>query len=73
MWVRPDAALKELPFPAKDRQRISRRRPRLLNGLSRQVSEVDFFDELNGVIHFGAEIADGAGIVRVSEQKLDRT
>ena len=39
----------------------------------RRPSDVGLFGDLNGVVDFDAEIANGAGYVGMSEQKLNRT
>ena len=54
--------------PTYGRQRRSRRRPRLLIGVSRQASDIDLLGYLNGVINLDAQIANSALNLRMPEQ-----
>ena len=48
------------------RRRRDRYRPRLLIGVLRQASDVDLLRDLDGVINFDDEVANGAFVLRVS-------
>jgi len=65
--------IQKLSFPIDDRRRIARRRSRPLIQLLRRHSDVGLLGDLDGVVDLDAEIANGAGYIRVSKQKLDRT
>ena len=52
--------------PIRDRQHKNHRRSRPPLGVSRQVSDVDLLRDLDGVINFDDEVANGAFVLRVS-------
>ena len=54
-----------------DRRHCRSRRPRLLLGVSRQISDVDFVGDFDRIIDFNAKIANRALNLGMPQQELD--